>query len=305
MKEKIIQYLENDLSPQERKAFEQALATDTDLQKAFIFQKAQWERLALLRLNAKAAAILNAYKETETAATEDKVSDEPTSAIIKPMPFAFMTVRRVRFAALAAATLLFLFNYNSLLNWIKPNISTPKSTDIIADKPIEIPVVPQPVVVPATPIPSNPVATVPTIPVPTNPKSPQSPVPKSPPSRKTPELRTGSPKSNGSIFMEEATKDSTAFKQVIDGSTNSLDSMYDFKGANDLIYKHLAKINCNHYTVSFVIKTDGTVEQPILEKGDKNCEADLLNQIKTMPLLKKPIYDGKVVDYRYFFTKNE
>jgi hypothetical protein len=163
------------------------------------------------------------------------------------------------------------------------------------------------------------VATVPTIPVPTNPKSPQSPVPKSTPSRKTPDVRVetaeiikeisekvGSPKSNDSIFLaNQAKKDTSASKMPIDGSSISLDNMYDFKGANGLIFKHLAEINCNHYTVSFVIKTDGTVEQPILEKGDKNCETDLLNQIKTMPILKKPIYDGKVVDYRYFFTKNE
>ena len=53
MKAKIIDYLENELSPQEKIAFEQALKTDTDLQKAYIFQKEQWEKISKLEKQLK------------------------------------------------------------------------------------------------------------------------------------------------------------------------------------------------------------------------------------------------------------
>ncbi|MEY4933642.1 MAG: hypothetical protein RIS64_1 [Bacteroidota bacterium] len=319
MKAKIIDYLENELSPQDKIAFEQALTTDTDLQKAYIFQKAQWEKLSLLRFNAKAATLLNAYESVKDG---DSYGMTTQTAIIKPMPYAFMTVRRARYAALAAATLLFLFNYNSLINLIKP--TSTQTPAVVTTKPVEptpsvepvIPVSPMPSVAPAMPVAPNPAATVA---VPKQPKSKLTPAatPKSTPFHTTPEARmemavvikgpgiVGSGKSDDSIFLStQPKKDTLTSKMLIDGSTVSLDNMYDFKGTNGLIFKHLSKINCNNYTVSFVIKADGTVEQPKLEKGDKNCEALLLNQIKTMPLLKKPIFNEKSVDYRYFFTKD-
>jgi hypothetical protein len=316
MKEKIIAYLENELSPQDRIAFEQALKSDVELQKAFIFQKAQWEKLALLRYNAKAAALLSSFEAVEE---EYEVADAPKTTIIKPMPFAFMTVRRVRYAALAAATLLFLFNYNSLINWIKPSTPTTKSSEIVADKPVITPAEPTPSVAPATPVTPTPsVAPVTphpktTVSVPT-PKRPKSTTPKSTPPHITPTphietaevvkempIKVGSPTSNDSIFLKhQPQKDTIHSKMPLDGSVISLDNMYDFKS---LISKHLSKMDCNNYTVSFVIKADGTIEEPKLEKGDKNCEESILSQIKTMPKLKKPIYDGRSVDYRYYFTK--
>ena len=194
MKAKIIDYLENELSPQEKIAFEQALKTDTDLQKAYIFQKEQWEKLSLLRFNAKAAAILDSYGMTSGMTSETTTQE----AVIKPMPYAFMTVRRVRFAALAAAALLFLFNYNSLLNWMKPTVPATQSPDVVGTKPLEptpavAPVTPTPAVTPATPVAPNPVATVA---VPTPPKPKPSPVVK--PKRTTPEVR---------IEMADVTKD--------------------------------------------------------------------------------------------------
>ncbi|MEO0043611.1 MAG: hypothetical protein RL329_3059 [Bacteroidota bacterium] len=281
MRDKIINYLENELSPQEVAAFEQALTVDPDLRKAFDFEKKMHQQLTLLRFNSKATGFLDDY---------DRIQGQK---------------RWLRFAAGAAIVLLllgFLFNYNSLINWIQPKVPAQKvPNNMVADKPV------------ITPIP--PVATV-VIP-PQTPKQTQLTTLKSTPTPKTPDMpvetvdvdqalptKVGSSKPNDSIFVTPQVKDIVSTNLPLDGATITLDNMYDFKGDNGLIFKHLSKIDCKNYTVSFVIKVDGTVESPQWEMGDKNCEIMLLNQIKTMPLLKKPIYDGKAVDYRYFFTKN-
>lgn len=113
MKEKIISYLENELSPSEKIKFEAALQSDTDLRKAFQFQKAQWEKLELLRLNAKAAQFMQ-----EAAAAEAR-------------PTAYSIGRLAKWSALAAATLLFVFNYNSFINWCNSSGSSENEPSIV------------------------------------------------------------------------------------------------------------------------------------------------------------------------------
>jgi hypothetical protein len=273
MRDKIIGYLENELSPQEVAAFEQALTVDPNLREAFDFEKKMHQKLTLLHFNSKATDFLDDYDRIQR------------------------TKRWLRFAAGTAILILllgFLFNYNSLMNWIKPQVPAPKvPNNMVADKPVITPIPPQ------------------------MPKQAPLTTPKSAPTPKTPKMsvetvdviqklptKVGSSKPNDSIFLTPQVKDAVAMNQPLDGSKIALDNLYDFKGDNGLIFKHLSTIDCKNYTVSFVIKADGTVESPQWERGDKNCEMALLNQIKTMPLLKKPIYDGKAVDYRYFFTKN-
>jgi hypothetical protein len=297
MKDKIIDYLKNELSTSEREAFEKALATDADLQKAFVFQKAQWEKLALLRLNAKAAKFLEEAKALDT-----------------PKSYQLVTLRRVQWTALAAATLLFFFNYNSLKNWIKPSIST-ETIPMVDNKE-------------SVPLPTTPIAKTPTLPeksVSTQPPTVATTTPKvqtvtpkitkkihkiapAPPSApvattdilKDAPIKVGSAVANDTIFRNRPNPDTSVSKEVV---AVTLDNMYDFLGDNSLISKHLASISCNAFTVSFLIKADGTVVDPKWEQGDKNCEIDVFNQIKSMPILKKPIYDGKMVDYRFTFTK--
>jgi outer membrane biosynthesis protein TonB len=322
MKNKIISYLKNELSPQERIAFEQALATDSALHQAYLFQKAQWEKLAILRFQSKAADILKGY--------------EAEAAVNVPKPYVFMTVRRTRFAAVAAAALLFLFNYNSLINWLKSSVPTeqnptagvqqPPSTPVapVAAPPSVAPVSPAPVVE-ATPSVATTTTVAPTpaakVAIPAQSKRKSQPAPvavpidiPAPNAPTTPEkiaevvkeqpVKVGSDKPNDSIFLATQTQDTAASKIAVDSAAIVLDNAYDFKGDNGLISKHLSQLDCHNYTISFWIKADGTVENPKLEKGDKNCETALLNQVKTMPRLKKPISEGKPIDYRYFFTKN-
>jgi hypothetical protein len=294
MKNKIIAYLKNELSVSERDAFEKALATDVELQKAFVFQKAQWEKLALLRLNAKAAAFL----------AEAKALDTPKSASI-------ITLRRVQWTALAAATLLFVFNYNSLKNGIKPSISTAKSPMIAQQESTPPPIAKTPIL-PKTSVltpPPTVATTVPKIQTSTPkiakkepkkvPTPPSAPVATTHILKDTP-IKVGATLPNDTLFQPHPRPDTTASKDI---EMVILDNMYDFEGDNSLISKHLSTIPCNGFTVSFVIKTDGTVADPKWEQGDKNCETVVLNQIKKMPLLKKPIYEGKIIDYRFTFTK--
>ncbi|MEN9612881.1 MAG: hypothetical protein RLZZ628_3695 [Bacteroidota bacterium] len=298
MKNKIIDYLKNELSVSERDAFEKALATDADLQKAFVFQKAQWEKLTLLRLNAKAAAFL----------AEAKVLDMPKSAAI-------ITLRRVQWTALAAATLLFVFNYNALKNWMKPSIST-ETSPVIAHQESSMPS-PQTPMVKTPTLPETPVLTqtphLVIIPPQVQTSTPKISKKKSkivPPSPSAPVatteirqetlIKVGATTPNDTLFQQNPRRDTTTSKDL---AMVTLDNMYDFEGDNSLISKHLSTISCNAFTVSFVIKTDGTVAEPKWEQGDKNCETAVLNQIKKMPLLKKPIYEGKIIDYRFTFIK--
>ncbi|MEN9613233.1 MAG: hypothetical protein RLZZ628_4047 [Bacteroidota bacterium] len=83
----------------------------------------------------------------------------------------------------------------------------------------------------------------------------------------------------------------------------SLDNMSDFTGENSVINKHLNKINCGNYSVSFLIRANGTVDEPKFMKGDKKCEQKILAQIQSMPKLPIPKYDGKIAEFKYFFTK--
>jgi serine/threonine protein kinase len=83
----------------------------------------------------------------------------------------------------------------------------------------------------------------------------------------------------------------------------SLDNMSDFTGENGLIHKHLNKVKCDNFTVSFIIKANGMIAEPQLVKGDKKCENVVLAQIRSLPQLKTPLYDKKPADYKYFFTK--
>jgi hypothetical protein len=80
----------------------------------------------------------------------------------------------------------------------------------------------------------------------------------------------------------------------------SLDNMSDFTG---VINKHLNKTNCSNFSVSFIIKANGTVDEPQFMKGDKKCEPKIFAQIQSMPPLPIPKYEGKTAGFKYFFTK--
>jgi serine/threonine protein kinase len=86
---------------------------------------------------------------------------------------------------------------------------------------------------------------------------------------------------------------------------SSLDNMSDFTGEKGLIYKHLNKIDCNNFTVSFIIKANGMIADPQWVKGDEKCKNAALSQVRSMPQLKTPISDKKPADYKYFFTKRQ
>jgi serine/threonine protein kinase len=83
----------------------------------------------------------------------------------------------------------------------------------------------------------------------------------------------------------------------------SLDNLSDFTGEKGLIYKHLNKIDCSNFTVSFIIKANGMIADPQWVKGDEKCKNAALAQVRSLPQLKTPIYDKKPADYKYFFAK--
>ncbi len=83
----------------------------------------------------------------------------------------------------------------------------------------------------------------------------------------------------------------------------SLDNMSEFTGEKSLIFKHLNKVDCNNFTVSFLIKANGMIADPQWVKGDEKCKNAALAQVRSMPQLKVPIFDKKPADYKYFFTK--
>jgi hypothetical protein len=342
MKAKIINYLENELSPSERKAFEQALTTDSDLQKAFEFQKAQWEKLSLLRLHSKAGDFLKEYEALEA-----------------PVKFyAFMTVRRTQFAAVAASILLAVLIIPPLINRkeavqkeasistkqednkgsVAAKASTEPAVATIPDEKTGVAPQPQPPTTSsAAPATDGRIAVAPKMQRPQDSK-PTQPLKKSPsassdlnagnirlnnppdpivvhaPPQKdsahiansTPQepnkkgLKVGMPSNDSSASLPQRS-DSAHLANKVEIDSIQLLNTYDFDGD---VAKHLAKINCNHYTVSFKINKDGTVEDPKLEKGDKNCEKSLLEQIKSMPILRHPHYKGSIGEYRYHFTKD-
>jgi serine/threonine protein kinase len=84
---------------------------------------------------------------------------------------------------------------------------------------------------------------------------------------------------------------------------SSLENMKDFTAEGSVINTHLNKINCDNFTVSFMIRANGTVDDPQLVKGNKKCEAKILAQVQSMPKLTIPKYEGKPADFKYFFTK--
>jgi hypothetical protein len=225
--------------------------------------------------------------------------------------------------SIAAMVCLFgaIFGYckgqkNKKLVEVVPTVIDTTKIQIIEKEQITVASIPD--VIPATlPVVSNPVPT-------TTPTSTTTPAKKSekdkPKSSKPASTTSQNPHNNSEWTVapaaaptpvtptKPATLETTQVAPVKTESTkpilaSSLDNMSDFTGEKGLIHKHLNKIDCNNFTLSFVIKANGMIADPQWVKGDEKCKTAALSQVRSMPQLKTPIYDKKPADYKYFFTK--
>ncbi|MEN9613549.1 MAG: hypothetical protein RLZZ628_4363 [Bacteroidota bacterium] len=273
MKDKILEYLNNELSPTERVEFEKAIAADPILQQEFQFQQHKWMQLR--------TAYLKQVAQT-------KAQTWATGAAVLRRKQKVIRLRMV--LGIAACFAVVYFKLRQAIGCtIQPSKTQPRITVLDTTAFDTITAIKSVLTSPATPA-----------------KKVEMVLPKTSKSKsqawaiaQVPEPATPVKPTTAETTQVELVKTEPA-KPIL---ASSLDNMSEFTGEKGLIHKHLNKIDCNNFTVSFIIKATGMIADPQWVKGDEKCKEAALAQIRSMPQLKTPILDKKPADYKYFFSK--